>query len=118
MSLLKYNYEQTRAIFNKYFSLGYLNTSLEKKLLLICMVCYITNSINKNKPIGKQVNAYQVLCKIGKDMPDEVHLDFFKALGALCDDFLYGCKEVPTFGIDPKIMPQEVLKLLETWLPF
>ena len=79
MSLLKYNYEQTRAIFNKYFSLGYLNTSLEKKLLLICMVCYITNSINKNKPIGKQVNAYQVLGKIGKDMPDEVHLDFFKA---------------------------------------
>ncbi len=52
MSLLKYNYEQTRAIFNKYFSLGYLNTSLEKKLLLICMVCYITNSINKNKPIS------------------------------------------------------------------
>ena len=108
MSLLKYNYEQTRAIFNKYFSLGYLNTSLEKKLLLICMVCYITNSINKNKPIGKQVNAYQVLCKIGKDMPDEVHLDFFKALGALCDDLLYGCKEVPTFGIEPKIMPQEL----------
>lgn len=118
MGLLNCSYEKTRAIFTKYFSLGNLNTSLENKLALIAMICYITHSINKSKDILNQVTCYQVICKIGKDFPDEVHYDFFKALGAICEDFMYGCKEFPTFGIDPKEMPKEVLKLLNTWLPF
>ena len=118
MGLIDCSYEKTRAIFTKYFSTGNLNTNLEGKLALIAMICYITNSINKNKDEVNKVSCYQVICKIGKDFPDEVHFDFFKALGAICDDFMYGCSEFPTFGIDPKAMPKEVLKLLNTWLPF
>lgn len=118
MDLIEFSYEKTREIFNKYFSTGNLNTSLENKLALIAMICYITNSINKNKDIVNKVNCYQVICKIGKDFPDEVRQDFFKALGAICDDFMYGCTEFPNFGIEPKAMPKEVLKLLNTWMPF
>lgn len=119
MELSEVSYEKTRAIFTKYFSLGNLNASLEQKLALIGMICYITNNINKSKKnILNKVTCYQVICKIGKDFPDEVHLDFFKALGAICDDFMYGCTEFPNFGIDPKSMPKEVLKLLNTWMPF
>ncbi len=118
MGLIDCSYEKTRAIFTKYFSTGHLNANLEGKLALIAMICYITNSINKNKDEVSKVTCYQVICKIGKDFPDEVHYDFFKALGAICDDFMYGCTEFPTFGIDPKSMPKEVLKLLNTWMPF
>ena len=118
MGLLKYNYEQTRALYSKYFSLGNLNISLEKKLALIAMICFITNNINKSKDTLNKVTCYQVICKIGKDFPDEIHLDFFKALGAICEDFMYGCTEFPNFGIDPKAMPKEVLKLLNSWMPF
>ena len=118
MGLLKYNYEQTRALYNKYFSLGNLNISLEKKLALIAMICFITNNINKSKDTLNKVTCYQVICKIGKDFPDEIHLDFFKALGAICEDFMCGCEEFPNFGIDPKAMPKEVLKLLNSWMPF
>lgn len=118
MGLTDKSYEKCRAIYSKYFSLGNLNTNLENKLALIAMICYITNNINKTKDILNKVTCYQVICKIGKDFPDEVHQDFFKALGAICDEFSYGCKEFPTFGIDPKIMPKEVLKILNTWMPF
>ena len=79
---------------------------------------FITNNINKSKDTLNKVTCYQVICKIGKDFPDEIHLDFFKALGAICEDFMYGCEEFPNFGIDPKAMPKEVLKLLNSWMPF
>lgn len=118
MGLSEVSYEKARAIYNKYFTLGYLNTSLENKLALIAMICHITNNINKSKDEVNKVTCYQVICKIGKDMPDEIHQDFFKALGAICDDYMYGCKEFPNFGVDPKAMPKEVLKILNTWIPF
>ncbi len=118
MALTDCSYEKTRAIYAKYFSLGNLNTKMENKLALIAMICFITDSINKNKDILHKVTCYQVICKIGKDFPEEVHQDFFKALGAICDDLMYGCTVFPTFGVDPKAMPKEVLKLLRTWMPF
>lgn len=118
MDLTDKTYEQARELFAKYFSLGNLNTSLENKLALIAMICYITNNINKNKDIMNKVSCYQVISKIGKDFPDSVHQNFFKGLGAICEDFMYGCTEFPTFGIDPKSMPKEVLRLLNTWMPF
>jgi hypothetical protein len=118
MGLTDYSYEKTRAIYNKYFSTGNLNLNLESKLALIAMICFITNSINKNKDPLDKVTCYQVICKIGKDFPDEVRYDFFKALGVICDDFMYDCKEFPTFGVEPKAMPKEVLKLLNSWMPF
>lgn len=118
MGLHDYSYEKVRTIFNKYFSTGSLSTTLENKLALIAMICFVTNSINKKKDPLSQVTCYQVICKIGKDFPLEAQQDFFKSLGAICDDLMYGCTEFPTFGINPKEMPKEILKLLNTWLPF
>lgn len=118
MDLASCSYEDARAIYHKYFSLGNLNLSLESKLALVGMICYITHSINKSKDILNKVTCYQVICKIGKDFPDEIHQEFFKSLGVICEDFMYGCKEFPTFGIDPKVMPKEVLKMLNSWMPF
>ena len=118
MDLSNSTYEEVRKVFTKYFTLGYLNTSLESKLALIAMICFITNKLNTKKDPLNRVTCYQVICKIGKDFPDEVHQNFFKSLGAICDDLSYGCKEFPNFGIEPKSMPKEILKLLQTWLPF
>lgn len=118
MNLSDCDYKQVEVLYNKYFSLGNLNISLEKKLALIAMICFITHNINKNKDPLNQVSCYQVICKIGKEFPDEIHNDFFKALGVICEDFMYGCKEFPTFGIDPKAMPKEILKILSSWMPF
>ncbi len=118
MNLADCSYEKVRTIYTKYFSLGHLNTKFENKLALIDMICYVTNHINKNKDALHKVTCYDIICKIGKDFPDEVHQDFFKSLGAICDDFMYGCDEFPTFGVNPKDMPKEILKLLNTWMPF
>lgn len=111
-------YEQTRAIYAKYFTLGYIDASMESKLALIAMICYVTDSINKKREALNKVSCYQVICKIGKDLPDETHYNFFKGLGVICEDFMYGCTDFPTFGMDPKAMPKEILRMLKAWMPF
>lgn len=118
MDLTECSYTKARSIYNEYFSTGNLNTSLENKLALIAMICFVTNHVNKKKDTLHKVTCYDIICKIGKDFPSEVHQDFFKALGVICDDLMYGSEEFPTFGINPKDMPKEILKLLNTWMPF
>lgn len=116
MDLSKFDYTKVKSLYSKYFSTCFLNINLEHKLALIAMICYVTNALNKKR--NKSINCYQVICKIGKDLPDHIHQDFFKVLGAICDDFMYGCTEFPTFGIDPKVMPKEIESMLKNWIPF
>ena len=36
----------------------------------------------------------------------------------MCEDFAYGCKEFPTFGIKDKDIPLKIKEILKTYLPF
>ena len=112
------NYNDLRNLYTSKFSLGNLNSSLEEKLALIAMICYVTNSINKKRSDLDKVTCFQIICKIGKEFNNPDMLEFFKSLGVICEDFMYGCTDFPTFGIEPKAMPKEILKLLNKWMPF
>ena len=114
-SLQNSSFEKVLAIYEKYFSLGYLNTDVSDKLAAISLTCYITNELKKK---GKNVTCYDILLQIGKDFPDLVKNTFFKSLGAICQDLMYGCDTFPDFGIPPKEMPKTVLKLLNKYCPF
>ena len=63
------SFEKVLAIYDKYFSLGYLNTDVSDKLACISLTCYLTNALREK---GQKVNCYQVLLQVGKDMPDLV----------------------------------------------
>lgn len=114
-SLQNSSFEKVLAIYEKYFSLGYLNSDVSDKLACISLTCYITNELRKK---GKKVNCYEVLLQIGKDFPKTEKETFLKSLGAICESLMYGSTKFPDFGIAPKDMPKTLRKLLDSYCPF
>lgn len=114
-SLQNLNFEKVNAIYQKYFSLSYLGKDVTDKFACIALTCNITSALRKK---GKKVTCYDVLLQIGKDYPDFTKNTFLKSLGAICDDFMYGCDTFPDFGISSKEMPKTVKKILDNYCPF
>lgn len=105
-------YEDLQRIYEKYFSLGYLNTDFTSKIFLIAYICYLTEQLKAKKP---DVTHYQVIRKIADSSVSE---DFIKGLAVVCSDFSYGCKNFPDNGKTAKEMPAEIKKILNTYVPF
>lgn len=106
------SYNDLKEIYNKYFSLGYLNTDINSKFALISLVGYLVFRLKQKKP---DVTPYQVIKKIiGEDLPE----DFIKGISVVIEDFSYMCREFPTFGIEPKEIPSTIKKILMSYIPF
>lgn len=114
-NLQNLSFEQLKHIYSKNFSLGYLNTDCNEKFALISMICTVTYELRKK---GKEISCYDVLLKIGKSFSELEKNTFFKSLGCVCEDFLYGCDTFPDFGLKPAEMPKMILKILEKHVPF
>lgn len=105
-------YNDLKEIYNKYFSLGFLNVDINSKFALISLVGFLVDKLKQKKP---DVTPYQVIKKIiGDDIPE----DFIKGLSVIIEDFSYGCKTFPTFGIQPKEIPNTIKKILKDYIPF
>lgn len=109
------SFDNLLKIYQKYFSLDYLNTNTDNKLALIALTCFLTNELRKK---GKKCNCYDVLLKIGKDFPELQKNTFLKSLGCLCEDIMYGCTEFNTFGVKPADVPKTIKNLLDSYVPF
>ena len=105
------SYEEMQRMYAKYFTTGYLNTDINTKFALISLVGFLTYELQKKKP---DVTHYQILKKLGEGLPE----DQIKGLAVVCSDFAYGCKQFPTFGIEPKKIPAKIKEILSSWLPF
>lgn len=108
-------FEKLSAIYNKYFTLNYLNSDLGDKLAVIALTCFITNEVKKK---GKRVNCYDILLQVGKDFTSTEKHTFLKSLGAVCEDISYGCNTFPTFGVEPKNAVKQLQELLSKYCPF
>lgn len=105
-------YAEMQQIYNKYFSLGYLNTDISSKFALISLTGYLVYKLKQKKP---DVTAYRVIKKItGNDYPE----DFIKGLSVVIEDFSYGCTEFPTFGLQDKEIPVKIKSIISSYLPF
>lgn len=109
------SFEKLLAVYQKYFSMGYINSEFDNKLGLITLVCHVTYLFRKQ---GKQVTCYDVLLKIGKDCPEYMKNEFLKSLAVICEDMMYGCTKFPDFGLKPKDMPSEIKRILDCYCPF
>jgi len=118
MSLEECPYEQVQKVYNKYFSLGFIDYDIQKKFALISLICKITYEINKKRNFVQNMNCYQVLCNLGINSTDGMKNTVLKSLGAICDDLMYGCDSFPDFGIKVSEMPQIVRQILEKQIPF
>ena len=114
-SLDNLNYDKVLKLYSKYFSLGYLGNNMSDKFAIIALTCYITNELRKK---NKEITCYDVLLKVGKQVSLDEKSAFLKALGAICEDFMYGCNTFPSLGVEPKEMPKQLKILLDKYLPF
>lgn len=115
MELKDLDFNKTLAIYKKFFSVHFLNSNLGDKLAVIALTCYITNELRKK---NKEITCYDVLLKVGKDFEKEEKETFLKSLGAICEDFMYGVKDFPDYGVPLKNMPKQLKKLLDSYVPF
>lgn len=109
------DYSKLKTVYEKYFSLHYLNNNLGDKLACIALTCYITNEVRKK---NKNTSCYDVLLKICPDFTNIDKKSFLKSLGVLCDDMMYGCNIFPDFGVSPKKIPETLKNLLNSYVPF
>ena len=115
MELSDISFDKTLAIYQKFFSLKFLNSNLGDKLGVIALTCYLTNELKKK---NQYITCYDVLLKVGKDFSEVDKNTFLKSLGAICEDFMYGVKELPDYGVKLKDMPKQLKKLLDSYVPF
>ena len=67
MELQDITNDKLQAIYQKLFSLHYLNCNLGDKLGVIALTCRITNALRQKNP---KITCYDVLLKIGKDFAE------------------------------------------------
>lgn len=115
MNLEDISFEKLCNIYNKLFSLGYINSDVSEKLALISLTCYITSTVRKK---GKNMTCYEVLLNLGKDLPVGEKNTFLKSLGAICENLMYGCDTFPDFNIKPSEMPNTIRGILGKYCPF
>jgi len=107
------NYDMLKKIYSDNFSLGFLNTDAGNKLALISLVCHLTQKAKEKKP---GVTVYQVLMSLNKE--SLVPESFIVGLSIVCEDFMYGCTNFPTFGTQVKDVIFNIKNLLKSYLPF
>lgn len=115
MNIEEISFKKALTIYQKLFSLHYINGGIESKLACISLTCYITNELRKK---GKDVTCYDVLLKIGKGFGNIERNGFFKSLGCLCEDLMYYSDTFPLFGVEPKNAPKVLKSILEKYVPF
>lgn len=106
-------YDRLRDLYNQYFSLGHINSDINRKFALISLVCYVTYKAKAKKP---DVTHYSILMNITKDntFPE----DFIKGLAVVCEDFSYGCTEFPTFNLKGNDIITTIKDILNSYVPF
>ena len=115
MELQDIEYKKLLALYQKYFSLHYLNSNLGDKLGVIALTCRITYALRKK---GQNITCYDVLLKVGKNFGELEKNTFLKALACVCEDMMYGVDDYPDFGVKLPDAPKQLAKLLGNYIPF
>lgn len=110
-------YSELEEYYRRYYSLSYLNTTIENKFGLISLVCFLTQQARKKNP---DATCYQVIMKVvGNEKFDKGRMEFLRGLSIVCDDFMKHTTEFMTFDLkSSKAMIAKIKEILETWLPF
>lgn len=108
----KIGYKELSDFYSKHFSLGWMGDEFDKKIALLSLICYLTEKAKSKKP---DVTHYQVVRKLS---PNHLPEDAIKGIAIVCEDLSWGCKEFPTFGVNPKEIPAKIKELLNLYLPF
>lgn len=113
MKTSELSYRQLEDLYKQYFSTGNIAADINEKFALISLIGYIVYNMKKKKP---DVSYYEVCYKLMEGLGfEEINI---KALAIMVEDFSYGCKDYPTFGLSPKEMPKKIREILQKCMPF
>ena len=107
------SYKELERFYSDVYSIGSLGHSLQNRLVAISLICLLTYKAKQKKP---GVTAYQIIMTICEKSP--LPEDYAWRLAIVCEDFMYGCKDFPTFGLKKEEIIPTVQKILNDWLPF
>ena len=117
METFKPSYKELEDYYVSNFSLGCFNTTLENRLGLIALICFLTNQARKKSP---DVTCWQVLMKIlEKDSLTEHQIKHLRGLAIICTDIMKSCTIFPDFGLKTsKDMISHIKSVINNWMPF
>lgn len=114
-----FSLEEKIAFYTKNFSTGYFSSEkLSNKLALISLICLVTYKMREK---DKNITVKTVIEKIIQRQlsTSETFDSFLFGLSIICEDFMYGVKEIDNFGFkDSKQVIQKIKELLNEWMPF
>lgn len=112
---------QLNEIYQQYFSLRNVHTSIDNKFGLISLVCFLTKQARVKKP---DATCLQVLEKVNAPTKENPFLacpdgDFIKGLAIICEDYMLTEGDFMTFGLkSAKDIVNKIREILGTELPF
>lgn len=112
------SYEELRGVFNEYFSMFNFTSSLEDRLALIGLICYLTDKLRIKHP---DITCWEVIAKIAfkEGNYTDDYVKSLRGLSIICEDFMQGVSKFPKFGFEnDKEVLNKIKEILGNWLPF
>jgi hypothetical protein len=109
----KLTYQQRAELFKDLFSLGFINSDINEKLALIALIGYTVMKLREKKP---DVSYYQVVRKLAEGTG--LHEELIWAIAIIAEDFSYGCKDFPKFGLEEKQIVPKIKDIMRKYMPF
>lgn len=106
-------YEDKKLEYIQRFGLGYTGQDLEKKFVLIGLVCYLTYKAREKNP---ETTCLQIIQALNKKFWIEESLQ--EKIAIIAEDFMYGCTKFSTFGVKPSEIINTLKDITGEMLPF
>ena len=106
-------YEDKKLEYIQRFGLGYTGQDLEKKFVLIGLVCYLTHKAREKNP---ETTCLQIVQALSKKFWIEESLQ--EKIAIIAEDFMYGCTKFSTFGVKPSEIISTLKDITYEMLPF
>ena len=106
-------YEDKKLEYIERFGLGYIGSDIEKRFVLIGLVCYLTHKAREKNPSTTCLEIVQALNKkfwIEKSLQERIAI--------ISEDFMYGCTKFSTFGVKPSEIINTLKDIIDEMLPF
>ena len=110
---MELSFEELDKLYQDNFSLGFFDKDGNNRLALISLICYLYDKLKGKNP---NLTYWSLIWKLGKST--NMSEEYLKRLAVICKEFGYGSPKYNNFGIKDSDIPEQIKKIMNTWLPF
>ena len=116
MSAWEPTYDELAEYYCTYFTMSTVNGTLEDRLALIGLICFLTNSARKKNP---DATCWQVINKVIPNVGDKHYNTFLRGLSIICSVFMRNCSKFDSMGFKTsKEIIDKINSIINLWTPF